>query len=198
MSAHSIDGKVVLLGSASVGKTAIVNRAVRDSFDLSQPSTVGAHYSAKTVVTEQGTAVLRIWDTAGQERYRALAPMYYQGSNIAIVVFSLCDPATLEGAMRWANELKEHFEKPPHIFLVGNKADLESARLVGSDEAMDRAAELRADYMETSAKTGQNIRDLFNAVADRIVMERFEHPCQSATESVVIEKYEQRSGGCKC
>jgi Ras-related protein Rab-5C len=192
----TVDGKVVFLGAASVGKTAIVNRAVSDTFDLEQPSTVGAHYSTKTVSTDTGTVVLRIWDTAGQERYRSLAPMYYQGSQVAIVVFSLVDASTLEAATKWANELKEHFETPPSVFLVGNKADLEEARQVDICDAIDQASKLHAEYMETSAKTGQNIQDLFNAVGAKIVKDRIENPIE--VQTVAIERVAPARRGCKC
>jgi Ras-related protein Rab-5C len=196
MTSGSVDGKVVFLGATSVGKTAIVNRAMSDSFEFDQPSTVGAHYSTKPVTTDSGTATLRIWDTAGQERYRSLAPMYYQGSQVAIIVFSLTDRSTLDAATRWANELKEHFEVIPDVFLVGNKADLEAEREIDLDLAMEVASNLNAEYMETSAMTGQNIQDLFNAVADRIVKNRMENPPEAP--AVIIERFKPQARGCKC
>jgi GTPase SAR1 family protein len=71
--------------------------------------------------------MLRIWDTAGQERFRALAPMYYQGTHAAIVVFSLVDAATLRDAETWLNE---HLDELPRTWIIGNKADLDGERKV--------------------------------------------------------------------
>jgi small GTP-binding protein len=190
------EGKVVLLGATSVGKTAIVNRAVSDTFEQEQPSTIGGHYSTKTIAGPTGTAVLRIWDTAGQERYRSLAPMYYQGSQVAIIVFSLSDPSTLDAADGWANELKNHLDRLPHVYLVGNKSDLADDRKVDIYDAMDRASALNAVYMETSARSGQNIYELFKAIGDQIITDRLEQPAH--LQAVAIERFTPPARGCKC
>lgn len=164
----TIEAKVVLLGATSVGKTCIVTRATSNFFDPEQVSTVGASFSAKTLQIDDTTVTLRIWDTAGQERFRALAPMYYQGSQAAIIVFSLDSTDSFEDANQWVDELGPHFDQMPLLYLVGNKADLVDNRTVKLEEAQERADKMGALYFETSAKTGQNIDELFASIAERI------------------------------
>jgi Ras-related protein Rab-5C len=159
------DAKVVLLGPAAVGKTSIASRALGQEFDPEQPPTVGSEHASKAFATQRGTILLRIWDTAGQERYRSLAPMYYQDSQAAVVVFSLVDAPTFADARRWVSDLQQHFEHPPKLFVVGNKMDL-PGRTVPLEAAVDFASSLGAEYMETSARTGENIPELFNSVAE--------------------------------
>ncbi|OHS94452.1 small GTP-binding protein [Tritrichomonas foetus] len=168
MSTAAIEAKVVLLGSASVGKTCIVTRATSDFFDPEQVSTVGASFSAKTIQTETARVTLRIWDTAGQERFRSLAPMYFQGAQAAVVVFSLTSKDTLEDSATWVEELKTHFETLPVLYLVGNKADLTEEKCISIEEANEMAERLHAIYFETSAKTGQNVNELFEDIADHM------------------------------
>ena len=163
-----IEAKVVLLGATSVGKTCIVTRATSDFFDPEQVSTVGASFSAKTVESDDCRVTLRIWDTAGQERFRSLAPMYYQGSQAAIIVFSIDSNDSFEEASQWVEELKNHFDQMPHLYLVGNKADLIDRRLVTVENAQERADKMGATYFETSAKTGQNVEELFASIAEKI------------------------------
>jgi small GTP-binding protein len=163
-----IEAKVVLLGATSVGKTCIVTRATSDFFDSEQVSTVGASFSAKTIETDDCRVTLRIWDTAGQERFRSLAPMYYQGSQCAIIVFSLDSADSFTEAAQWVEELNSHFDEMPILYLVGNKADLVDSRKVSVEEAQERADKIGAIYFETSAKTGQNIDELFVSIAEKI------------------------------
>jgi small GTP-binding protein len=163
-----MEAKVVLLGAASVGKTSIVMRVCSDEFDIEQPQTIGAQYQTKTIPTDRADIVLRIWDTAGQERFRSLAPMYYQGCRAAVVVFSVVDPPSLPEAERWIHELRNRLEAMPDLYLVGNKADLDGHDRIGVEDATAAADSLGAHYFETSAKSGQNVQELFAAIANNI------------------------------
>jgi len=48
-----------------------------------------AAFLTQTVVVDDTTVKFEIWDTAGQERYHSLAPMYYRGAQVAIVVYDI-------------------------------------------------------------------------------------------------------------
>ena len=62
----------------------------------------------------------------------------------------------------WLKELKTHSNPDIKIFLIGNKVDLEENRQVKTEQAerFKQEYELNA-YMETSAKTGVNAREIF-------------------------------------
>jgi Ras-related protein Rab-5C len=166
---RSVDAKVVLLGATSVGKTSIITRAVADFHDPSQEPTVGTSFSVKEIDSRMGRAKLWIWDTAGQERFRTLGSLYYHNAQAVIVVFSLCDRDSLVDAERWADEVRSHFQVVPLMFLLGNKADLVDKRAVKREDAMAAADKLGGLYIETSAVRGENIAELFDAVAERLL-----------------------------
>ena len=81
--------KVVLLGESAVGKTSLATRFVNNQFSEFEESTIGAAFLSKALTINNKTIKFEIWDTAGQERYQSLAPMYYRGAKVGIIVFDL-------------------------------------------------------------------------------------------------------------
>ena len=165
----SMDAKIVFLGATSVGKTSIICRAVSDEFDSEMPATIGACYTAKQVDVDHTSVNLQIWDTAGQERFRTLAPMYYRGSVVAVLVYSVTDEKSLQDVKAWVDEIKQQTDDMPKIFVVGNKMDLESERVVSTEQGEQMARQLNAEHSETSAKNGRGIEELFTRVAQASV-----------------------------
>ena len=165
----NVSANVVLLGAASVGKTSIVSRAVTDTYNPNQESTVGAQFSAKTVTVGATRVLLKIRDTAGQERYRALMPMYFRDAHVAVIVYSVTDRLSLNEVRQYYSDLMENFSESPLVYLVANKTDLTNDRNVTTAEGSTLAESLGdVTFYETSAKTGQNIQELFADIADRL------------------------------
>ncbi|CAR29974.1 hypothetical protein ZYGR_0AD06650 [Zygosaccharomyces rouxii] len=175
--------KLVLLGDSSVGKSSIVHRFVKDSFDEFRESTIGAAFLSQTIKIEdkgsQQEVVIKfeIWDTAGQERYKSLAPMYYRNANAALVVYDVTQQDSLAKAQGWVNELKTKVgEDDLVICLVGNKLDLcteegESSskpKAVESSDAEGYANEQGLLFHEVSAKTGEGVKQVFQSIGEKL------------------------------
>ncbi|KAJ0673532.1 putative small GTP-binding protein [Helianthus annuus] len=126
-----------------------------------QESTIGAAFFTQVVSINKTTVKFDIWDTAGQERYHSLAPMYYRGAAAAVVVYDITNMASFERSKKWIEELQK--QGNPHLVtvLVANKADLSTKREVEIEEAKQYAKENGLQYFETSAKTAENVQELF-------------------------------------
>jgi small GTP-binding protein len=161
--------KTVLLGDSGVGKTSIAVRLARDVFnDRAQP-TVGAAFFTFVVENGEDSIQFEMWDTAGQERYRSLAPMYYRGAEVVVLVFALSDKQSFEAGERWLQDVRASGLGPTcTLVLVGNKADLEDEREVSTEDAEAFAAEQGMMYIESSAKTAKNVKEIMQNVASRL------------------------------
>ncbi|WCJ42447.1 Ras-related protein Rab-5A [Euphorbia peplus] len=164
----NIQAKLVLLGDMGTGKTSLVLRFVKGQFFDFQESTIGAAFFTQVLSLNEATIKFDIWDTAGQERYHSLAPMYYRGAAAAVVVYDVTSMESFERAKKWVLELQRQGNPNLIMFLVGNKVDFEDRRKVTSEEAEQYAKENGLAFLETSAKTAQNVNELFYEIAKKL------------------------------
>ena len=104
---------------------------------------------------------LQIWDTCGQEIYKSLISNFYRNSSLAVLVYAIDNKESFTHVENWLNDLKSQANEDVRIFLVGNKSDLEEERKVTKEEGEKYKLDQHLDlFMETSAKTGQNARNV--------------------------------------
>lgn len=125
---------------------------------------------------------LSLWDTAGQETYKSITRSYFRGASGALLVFDITRRATFNHVTDWLNDLRQIAEEGIVIVLVGNKSDLAPASTAASEgaEAENKRQVTRQEaeewcrlnkvmqYVETSAKSGENVERAFLEVAERI------------------------------
>lgn len=165
---------VILLGDASVGKTNVLQTFLNDTrnFNSNTPSTIGIEFGTKDIQLQDGTKVqLQIWDTAGQERYRAITSTYavyiivflykhtishYRKADGAMILFDLSNTDSFENAINYwkpqvLSKAHENSSLVNAIFILGNKSDLN--------------IDFPSEYSKISAKTGLNISESFQKLA---------------------------------
>jgi len=190
----TLNYKLVLLGDAAVGKSSSVERFVKNEFFEFQQPTIGAAFLTQTVQLDDYIVKFEIWDTAGQERYRSLAPMYYRGAAAALVVYDITDADSFAGAKTWIEELQRQGSADIVIGLAGNKCDLASKRAVPLEDARSYAQDNGCIFFETSAKTGENVAAVFQAIAKKLPKNVQMQP----NESIHIISQDEVSGSKCC
>jgi small GTP-binding protein len=156
--------KLIFIGDTSVGKTAITDRLVHDRYLGHYNNTIGVDFACiNTVINNKDRIKAHIWDTAGQEGFASIITTYYKGIAGAAIIFDLTRKDSFRRVDFWLRELKEKREntKPISILLIGNKKD-RTQRAVSSTEIENYARINNLMYIETSAKTGENVHKAFS------------------------------------
>lgn len=106
---------------------------------------------------------LDILDTAGQEEYLGIRENYFRTGEGFMCVFSITDPESFERIAEFKEEIEriKGEERNISFLLVGNKIDLKDERQVTEEQARAKAAEWNVPYIETSAKTRENVQKAF-------------------------------------
>lgn len=145
--------------------------------------TIGVEFGSRIVNVGGKSVKLQIWDTAGQERFRSVTRSYYRGAAGALLVYDTTSRESFNALTNWLNDARTLASPNIVILLVGNKKDLEESREITFLEASTFAQEngiyrrcnmseqvvifcfffslLELIFLETSAKTGENVEEAF-------------------------------------
>lgn len=162
--------KTIVLGPPNVGKSSLIRRFSIGEFSDSYRATVGVDMNATTLDFPGGRVILTVVDIGGQETFSALRGRFFAGAHHMILVFDKTKRSTFDVIPEWYDKLTGQFDIAGHRFLngslVGNKADMEGEAEVTTKEAERLANVLTLKYFDTSAKTGQNVAELFLHAAE--------------------------------
>ncbi len=164
--------KVLLVGDANVGKSSMIRRLLLDEFDPDYKATVGVDLSAAALnLGPDRPVILTLIDLGGQSDFTALRTQYYKGAHAAVFVFDVSDRTTFDDLAFWYEGVRSNVFPAaggePLLLVVGNKSDVRESREVSSEEGAGFARQIGVSYIETSAKTGHNITELFEMVAEQ-------------------------------
>ena len=158
---YDISFKIIVIGDSSVGKSCLTTQAVRNNFVEFYQATVGFEFLTFNLRINSNVVKLQIWDTCGQEVYKSLISNFYRNCSLALIVYAINNKDSFEHAENWLNDLKNQSNPNVRVFLIGNKSDLEKDRVISKEEAENFRKEKKLDrFIETSAKTGENARNV--------------------------------------
>ena len=158
---YDINFKIIVIGNSGVGKSSLTIKATQGIFKEEFSSTLGFQFFSFHVKINDKIIKLQIWDTCGQEIYRSLITNFYRSSALALICYSVNDLKSFEEIEIWLKQVKMNSDPDCKVFLIANKIDLPD-RVVSTDQGIDFKKEHDFEcYMETSAKTGVNVKELF-------------------------------------
>ncbi len=167
--------KLCIFGDGGVGKTSLTHRYLNRVFNEDLKMTIGTDLSVKDLEVDGHKVRLHIWDFAGEERYKILFPSFVKGAQGGIFMFDLSRYVSLKNIDNWLSIFIEEMEASNihiPIIVVGGKLDLEEKRSISTEEGIEiaRSSNLQG-YFECSAKTGDNVDNIFKNIARLMLME---------------------------
>ncbi|CAG0880414.1 unnamed protein product [Darwinula stevensoni] len=174
----SLECRVLLVGDAQCGKSALIQRFVSDKFLEVYAPTSFDKYSTSHEWSGQMVNFL-VWDTSGASAYDSVRPLAYPEARVVLLCFSIGEPESLDHVVtKWYPEIRHHCTTAP-IILCGCQSDLRNdietiSRLakirripVTSEQALQVSRKIEAgNYVETSSRTSvKSVRDAFEVAA---------------------------------
>jgi small GTP-binding protein len=164
--------KIAIIGDGGVGKTSLIKKYTKGTFEKDYIKTIGAHFSRFDKEINDDVINLIFWDIAGQIDFKFLNPLFYKESRAGIIVCSIEENDLGEGSFvhieNWYDELNKYCGNIPVVLFV-NKVDLveeDNINTIQIQEIVHKYNFLR--YFITSAKTGQGVIEAFNAIIENL------------------------------
>ncbi|EDV25381.1 uncharacterized protein TRIADDRAFT_24368 [Trichoplax adhaerens] len=192
--------KVMIVGDAGVGKTALLHRFKSNAYNEKYSSTVGVDFFFKTIHSGGKKIKLQIWDTAGQERFRTITQSYFRSANGIIIAFDITRKESFLNVPLWLEDIKKYAGKNVVLLLVGTKTDLDDLRSVELSDVRAFAAHHNIfDVIETSAKTDCNVEDAFYKMAFELKrIHGDNNPTINRSQSNILLPSEEKSKSSCC
>ncbi|KNC48166.1 GTPase KRas [Thecamonas trahens ATCC 50062] len=153
--------QLVVVGAGGVGKSALTIQLIQGHFVDEYDPTIEDSYRSQYEIDGE-SVILDILDTAGQEEYSAMRDNYMRTGGGFLIVFAITSRASFEEVPGFRNQVlrvKDASEVP--LVICGNKCDLENDRQIPKDEAESLARSYSVPFIEASAKSGHNVKEVF-------------------------------------
>ena len=180
--------KYIIIGDMGVGKSCLLHQFTEGNFCAESPHTIGVEFGTRIIDVLNKKIKLQIWDTAGQERFRAVTRSYYRGAAGALLVYDISRRVTYNHLTSWLTDARNLTNPNTVIMMIGNKKDYDDKRDVSFEEASTFAEENGLIFLETSAKTGENVEEAFIKTAQLIYQNVLEGNVDLSQEGGVSKK----------
>lgn len=166
---HNYILKIIVVGDSSVGKSNLLLQFTDNNFNEYHDLTIGVEFGIRTISYDNDIYKIQIWDTAGQEAFQAITRSYYRGAVGCLLVYDITNRNTFDHIVRWLDEVKTYSNNQELVIsIVGNKTDIEELREVTIKEGEELAKKHGLLFIETSAKTGYNVNEVYLSIIKEI------------------------------
>lgn len=160
--------KIIVAGEGGVGKTTLLSKYVNGLFMEDTRMTIGVQFHLKNITYRGDSFSLQLWDLGGQEHFRFMLPSYIRGAKGALLLYDTTRMDSITNLEEWIGICRSQHKDLP-IILCGTKIDMVTDRAVATDYAKSfLASNSLFDYLEVSAKTGENVEKAFELLSLKI------------------------------
>lgn len=185
---------IIILGESRVGKTCLVTVLNGNKFEEVGLLTAGIDFHVVESEFEGKKYKFKIFDTAGQERYKSISKSSIKLADGIYLVYAVDNRETFMKINEWIESIKEEVNvSQKAIILVGNKIDVEE-RDISKEEGEEFAKTHNFKYFETSAKTGEGVKESFNELYKDV----FELNRKSLDTNINLKKQRKKKDGGFC
>lgn len=190
----TVEADILMNGNAGVGKTSIIERFIKNTFNKEGPATLGEQKLSRNMKLDAETVIkMQITDIEGNQIHGQVPKQLYRDLHAVIIVFDITERSSFDTVEQWIKVARDQAPRNAVITVVGNKGDLAGMRKVSAADGHVVAQKNNVDYFEVSAKSGNNIALLFEDLANKIVVRMKEN----VGEDKVERKKERKSLGLK-
>jgi small GTP-binding protein len=169
---HEYGFKIIVVGDVQVGKTSLIEKYTRGSFNKDYIKTIGAQYSVYEKELEEDKITCFFWDIAGSKEFHFLRPRFFKNSHAAIIVYSLGENdlgrESVNQISNWYNEIMKHCPEIP-IIIIANKSDLVDDTKLDYSYIQEFINENKLlGFFITSVKNNQGINRAFDSIIEAL------------------------------
>ncbi len=165
--------KIVLVGDPRVGKTSLLVKFATDRFQSEYKPTLGVDVIKHSYNYDENVNVtFTAWDISGQSSFKKLRKSYYPNTDGFYLVYDVTSMDSFEAIDDWMEEIQQYGRQFSTFILVGNKIDLNEERVVSTEAGLKKAKEYEIEFYETSANTGEKVKDIFHFLGELILEKR--------------------------
>ncbi|XP_061578632.1 ras-related and estrogen-regulated growth inhibitor-like protein [Cololabis saira] len=169
-----MDANIVVLGTESVGKSAVTVRLLTRRF-IGEYGDIESIYSHSFIVDGRDVT-FNIWDSPYSQDFSGETSLFHkkvQWADAYVLVYSICDRASFNAVSRLIQSIKSskdyHGAEKVPIVIVGNKRDLHHRRTVLSEEAQLLALNTNCLFYEVSAAENyHSVITVLHGLVDRM------------------------------
>ncbi|MFX1417465.1 MAG: GTP-binding protein, partial [Promethearchaeota archaeon] len=182
--------KIIVLGDYQAGKTSLVKRFIEKDFKNNLNNTIGFSVYKKLLnINDRILMNLAIWDTGGfSSQISPLKEKIFNFADAAIIVIEKSCKDCLKNIKKWHNEIVNSLNQEIPVILAITKIDINVGEPhLDLNEIEDYAKNHQTDYFLASAKTGENVEDLFFEAIYKVINLRIDNDSVGSIEE--IDKY---------
>jgi len=162
-----IKKKICMLGAFAVGKTSLVQRYISGIFSEKYFTTIGVKIDKKSIMRDGDEVELLLWDIYGEDKFQSVESSYFRGASGYLLVLDGTRKDTLDTAIMLRKRIESTVSNIPYIVVL-NKSDVKSEWEFDKEE-VNQLFDNNITLIESSAKTGQNVEQIFQILTEKIM-----------------------------